>query len=142
MKKSIESRRIRLFCFSCGDWSLETTIRKLPERPVCGKCGSGLLTSLKRQQDLENLKGILHRRLDGSRLSEEEQKELTYARRVADLVLSYGKQAMVALQVKGVGPETAFRILGKMYQDEDELYMDLLRAKIHFLRTRQYWDSK
>ncbi|MEM2110885.1 MAG: DEAD/DEAH box helicase [Candidatus Bathyarchaeia archaeon] len=142
MKKSIDSRSIRLLCFSCGNWSLETSIRKLPERPVCENCGSGLLTSLRRRQDIENLKGLLRRRLSGSQLSDEELKELTYARRVADLVLSYGKQAVVALQVKGVGPETAFRILGKMITKEDDFYMDLLKAKIQFLRTRQYWDEK
>ena len=61
---------------------------------------------------------------------------------LADLVLSYGKKAVVALQVKGVGPETAFRILGKMHFDEKEFYLDLLKAKIRFLRTRQYWDEK
>jgi len=41
-----------------------------------------------------------------------------------------------------VGSETAFRILGKMHVDEKEFYMDLLKAKIRFLRTRQYWDEK
>jgi len=142
IKRSIDSRKVRLLCFSCGDWALETIIRRLQERPNCGKCGSGLLTSLKRQQDLENLKRILHSRLSGNQLSEEELRELTYARRVADLVLSYGKQAVVALQVKGVGPETAFRILGKMHPKEDDLYVDLLKAKIQFLRTRQYWEDK
>ncbi len=142
MKRSIEARRVRLFCFNCGKWKHETVIRRLLERPVCGNCGSGLLASLKRRQDLENLRSMLRRRLDGDQLSDEELKELSSARRVADLVLSYGKQAVVALQTRGVGPETASRILGKMYVNEDEFYMDLLKAKIHFLRTRQYWDDK
>jgi ATP-dependent Lhr-like helicase len=44
--------------------------------------------------------------------------------------------------VKGVGPETAFRILGKMHPQEDEFYMDLLKAKIQYLRTREYWENK
>ena len=142
MERSIQARKVRLLCLSCGDWSLETRIRELPERPVCGNCGSGLLTSLRGRQDLDEIKGIFDRRLKGGGLSEEELKELSNARRRADLALSYGKQAMAALQVKGVGPETAFRILGKMYMDEDEFYMDLLKAKIQFFRTRQYWDDK
>jgi len=142
MKKSIEARKIRLLCFSCGDWSYETVVRGLPEKPVCAKCGSGLLASLKGRQDLENLRAILRRRLDGNQLSGEELNELTSARRVADLVLSYGKKAVVSMQVRGIGPETASRILGKMHVDEDEFYMDLLKAKIQFLKTRQYWDDK
>ena len=75
-------------------------------------------------------------------LSEEELKELTQARRKADLILSYGKNAIRALEVKGVGPETASRILGKMHQNENEFYLDLLKAKIQFLRTREFWNDK
>jgi ATP-dependent Lhr-like helicase len=84
----------------------------------------------------------LKRRHEGKELSDDELKELTHARRTADLVLSYGRKAITALEVKGVGPETAFRILGKMHTKEDEFYMDLLKAKIQYLRTREYWDDK
>jgi hypothetical protein len=41
-----------------------------------------------------------------------------------------------------VGPETASRILGKMHSKEEEFYMDLLKAKIQYLKTRQYWEKK
>jgi ATP-dependent Lhr-like helicase len=67
---------------------------------------------------------------------------LAHARRTADLILSYGKKALIALQVKGVGPETAFRILGKMHTSEEDFYMDLLKAKVQYLRTRPYWEDK
>lgn len=142
MKRSIESRKVRLLCLSCGDWLGESRIRSLPERPACGKCGLGLLAVLRRRENADRLREMLRRRLRGEELNEEELKELSIARRTADLVLSYGKRAIVALQVKGVGPETAFRILGKMHFDEKEFYLDLLKAKIRFLRTRQYWDEK
>jgi hypothetical protein len=46
-----------------------------------------------------------------------------------------------ALQVKGVGPEAASRILGKMHPQEEKFYMDLLKAKIQYLRTREFWDK-
>jgi ATP-dependent Lhr-like helicase len=75
-------------------------------------------------------------------VTEDELKELTHARREADLTLSYGIKAVVAMEVKGVGPETASRILGKMHVKEDEFYMDLLKAKIQYLRTRGYWEDK
>jgi len=83
----------------------------------------------------------LKRRREGKELMPEELKELSQARRKADLVLSYGSQAVRAMQVKGVGPETASRILGRMHFEEDKFYMDLLKAKIQFLRTREYWDK-
>jgi len=81
----------------------------------------------------------MDKRLSGEKLAEEEIRTLSYTRRIADLILSYGKQAVIALQVMGVGSETASRILGKMHVNEKESYMDLLKAKINFLRTRQYW---
>jgi ATP-dependent Lhr-like helicase len=46
------------------------------------------------------------------------------------------------LEVRGVGPETAFRILGKMHPKEDDFYLDLLKAKIQYLRTREFWEDK
>jgi len=118
MEISIESRKVRLLCLSCGEWLYEMRIRELPERPTCEKCGAGLLAVLGRREDAYRLKEILKRRKNGEKLNDEELKELSKARRTADLVLSYGKKAVIALQVKGVRPETAFRILGKMHVDE------------------------
>jgi ATP-dependent Lhr-like helicase len=87
------------------------------------------------------LEGDLQKRREGKELTPEELKDLSISRRKADLILSYGKQAVKALQVKGVGPETASRILGKMHPDKDQFFMDLLKAKIQYLRTREFWDK-
>ena len=86
------------------------------------------LAVLRRREDADRLRMILKRRLKGEELKGEELKKLSIARRTADLVLSYGKKAVVALQVKGVGPETAFRILGKMHFDDKEFYLDLFKS--------------
>jgi ATP-dependent Lhr-like helicase len=142
MKRVIEARTAKLMCMSCGEWIGDKKIRSLPEQPLCDKCGSGLLASLYPSQDANRLRELLKKRREAREFSEEDLKELTNARRTADLVLSYGKKAIVALEVKGVGPETAFRILGKMHPKEDEFYMDLLKAKIQYLRTREYWENK
>jgi ATP-dependent Lhr-like helicase len=114
----------------------------LPEHPTCEKCRAKLLALVRFNQDAKSLQKILQKRLENKELTEEELKDLTYARHTADLILSYGKKAVVALEVRGVGPETAFRILGKMHQKEDEFYMDLLKAKIQYLRTHEYWETK
>jgi ATP-dependent Lhr-like helicase len=49
---------------------------------------------------------------------------------------------LIALQTKGIGPETAFRLLGKMHPNEDGFFMDLLRTKIQYLRTKPDWDEQ
>jgi len=142
MKKTIEARTARLLCMQCGEWTAEEKVRALPEQPECGKCGSRLLALMYFSQDARRLAEVLKNRREGKELGEEELKELTQARRKADLILSYGKKAVTALEVKGVGPETASRILGKMHSKEEEFYMDLLKAKIQYLKTRQYWENK
>ena len=141
LKMAIDAREAKLLCMKCGEGILQEKIKNLPEQPQCSKCGSGLMAPLYRSQDLAHLQDALVRRREGKELTPEELKELSQARRKADLILSYGKQAVRALQVKGVGPEAASRILGKMHPQEDKFYMDLLKAKIQYLRTREFWDK-
>jgi len=142
MRRAVLARKTSLFCLSCSSLSTEKRIRELPERLTCEKCGAGLLACLRLDQDFNKLRDILRRRREGKELAKEELEQLTYARRTADLILSHGKRALIALQVKGVGPETAFRILGKMHPKEEDFYMDLLKAKIQYLRTRPYWEER
>jgi ATP-dependent Lhr-like helicase len=141
LKMAIDARTITLMCMKCAQWTGQEKIKDLPPQPECPKCGSGLLAPLYRSQDANELWDALARRREGKELTPEELKELSQARRKADLVLSYGKQAVRALQVRGVGPETASRILGKMHAQENGFYMDLLKAKVHYLRTREFWDK-
>ncbi len=141
MKKSLETKRVTLLCLSCGKWTVEKKIKSLPEQPACEKCQSKLLALLYQRQNVSHLVEILEKRREDKAITEEELKELAHSRRTADLILSYGKKAIVALKVRGVGPETAFRILGKMHSREEEFYMDLLKAKIQYLRTREYWET-
>jgi ATP-dependent Lhr-like helicase len=142
MKMAIDARTATIMCMTCGEWTTQTRIKQLPDQPKCGKCGSRLLALLYPSQDPNRLKETLLKRRENAELMAEDLKELTQARRKADLILSYGKTAIRALQVKGVGPETASRILGKMHPKEDELYLDLLKAKIQYLRTREFWENK
>ena len=141
LKMAIDARTITLMCMKCAQWTAQEKIKDLPAQPECPKCGSGLLAPLYRSQDANHLWDALARRKEGKELTPEELKELSQARRKADLILSYGKEAVRALQVKGVGPETASRILGKMHSKEDSFYMDLLKAKVQYLRTREFWDK-
>jgi ATP-dependent Lhr-like helicase len=141
MKHAIQAHSAKLFCMNCASWTTQVRIKDLPDEPKCGNCNSRLLTLLYPSQNAEKLKTDLQKRHDSKDLTPEELKELSTARRKADLILSYGKQAIIALQVKGVGPETASRILGKMHPDDEQFYVDLLKAKIQYLRTREFWDK-
>ena len=56
------------------------------------------------------------------------------------MVLSYGRQAAIALLTWGVGPQTAASILAKMHVRDEDFYADLLKAKLRYIQTRPFWD--
>ncbi len=139
MKASIFGTEVSLLCVKCGTDQGATTVGDLPEEPKCARCGSGLLVPC--YWGTAKLADMIGRRDAKSQLNDEERSELSRARRGADLVLSYGKKAVVAQTVYGIGPQTASRILAEMHDDEEAFYRDLLEAKIRFVTTRQYWGS-
>ena len=139
MKASIFGTEVSLLCVKCGADQGETTVGDLPEEPRCSRCGSGLLVPC--YWGTAKLADLVKKREAKAQLNEEERSELSRARRGADLVLSYGKKAVVAQTVYGIGPQTASRILAEMRDDEEVFYRDLLEAKIRFVTTRQFWGN-
>jgi ATP-dependent Lhr-like helicase len=139
MKASIFGTDVSLLCVKCGTDQGETTVGELPEEPKCIECGSGLLVPC--YWGTAKLSELITKRESKALLNEDERAELSKARRGADLVLSYGKKAVVAQTVYGIGPQTASRILAEMHDDEEAFYRDLLEAKIRFVTTRQFWGN-
>ncbi|MGD0256469.1 MAG: DEAD/DEAH box helicase [Thermoplasmata archaeon] len=58
----------------------------------------------------------------------------------AELVAHYGDRALYALAARGVGPDTARRLLARLYQSDDAFFTELLRAERAYARTRAFWD--
>jgi len=60
--------------------------------------------------------------------------------RVAGLVQSHGKQAVIAMAARGVGPHNAAQIINKLREDEAEFYRDILSKEREYARTQAFWD--
>jgi len=58
----------------------------------------------------------------------------------AELLAHYGERALLALAARGVGPETARRLLARHYRDDDAFFTEILRAERAYARTRAFWD--
>ena len=58
----------------------------------------------------------------------------------ANLVFGHGKRAVFAMRARGVGPDTAARILAMHYETEEEFLRRVLSAEITYARTRRFWD--
>ena len=72
--------------------------------------------------------------------TEEEVKEVKRLYKNASLVKEYGAKAMMTLAGRGIGPDTAARVLSGFYDSEDEFLRDILTAELTYARTKRFWD--
>jgi ATP-dependent Lhr-like helicase len=127
-------RSVDLRCFECGKGG-RTRIAELGDRLECPECGSKFMTIPSGSEErlvleLKTSRGKIHSRDVLSKLKWK-----------ADLLAIYGGKGAMALSVRGIGPQTASRILSKMHDDDDEFIADLVRASGRYEATKQYWAS-
>lgn len=141
MKLTVAATPVQMLCLKCSYLGERAMVKDLPDEPRCKTCNSGLLSPIFYSGNLGLLLNIVKKRISKQVLDEGEKDELARLRRMADLVLSYGKKAVEALSVYGIGPQTASRILARMVDNEDDFYKSLLDAKIRFITTRPFWQE-
>jgi len=140
MRASLQAAPVNLLCFQCGTFQEGGRISELPEKPTCSKCASNLLGVL--TWSAWTIRDALGKKMMKLDLPEDEQKALARVRQTADLVAVYGRKAVIAQAVYGVGPQTASKILAKMHDDDKAFYEDLFEAKLRYITTRQFWDER
>nr|QNT35554.1 hypothetical protein HCAOCCDF_00001 [uncultured Methanosarcinales archaeon] len=132
LKNRIMNDRVILFCVHCRKWVSRRRVKRVPDTPECPLCGSRMIAALKPWEEEEIV--IVQKRRD------EEKKRAKRVYRNANLVLSHGKTAVIALAARGVGPDTASRIIRKLRVSEDEFYADIFEAERTYVRTKRFWD--
>jgi len=106
--------RVILFYVHCRRWVSCRKAAGIPETPECPLCGSRMIAALKPWGDKEIM--IVQKGWE----TEKERAKRVYKN--ANLVLSHGRNAVIALTARGVGPDTASRIIRKLRVSEDEFY--------------------
>jgi ATP-dependent Lhr-like helicase len=104
----------------------------VPENPQCPKCSARLIAALKPWE--EPLYAIANKK---KKSDEDRVTELRLLKN-ANIVLSSGKKAVIALAARGVGPENASRILGTL-ADGDAFYREILKAERNYIQTHRFW---
>ncbi len=133
LKKRLEEEQMHMSCLSCASqWRLR--VREAPRTVTCPKCGGQMIAALNPyNKDLVKL-------AKKKNLNEEEEKELRKLFKNGSLVMKYGKKAMTALAGRGIGPDTASRVLAGFFDSEDDFLREILSAEINYAKTKRFWD--
>ncbi len=140
VKKRLLKKKMTLFCFTCKDYFGHFLVENIDNRPKCNICKSNYLTIFSKY-DEDSLKA-LKKFSKGKKLKSDEKKVINKLRSVADLILEYGKRAIIALAGVGVGPTNATRILSRMHESERDFIKDIIEAEKVFAQTKQWWAKK
>jgi ATP-dependent Lhr-like helicase len=135
-KKRLLNTKVRLVCVNCGQWNQTFVVNEIPKNIKCKKCEAKLLgvAHPKNQEILKIVKKKIRKTT-----TEDENKKFERIRKAADLFLVYSNKAAICLAARGVGPQTASRILAKFHKDDDELLRDILEAERLYIKTKKYW---
>jgi ATP-dependent Lhr-like helicase len=133
LKNRLMEEQVILHCIRCGT-ERRSHVKNLPAKLSCNACG-GVMLAVGRPYAGEKLKAIGKRRL-----SEEEKAEVKRLYKSASLVMANGRRAVMALVARGVGPDTAARMLLRQYGSEEDFLREVLAAEVQYARTKRFWD--
>jgi len=149
--KAVETRlraeELTLVCLRCGFVRTTTPARYAAEGgSLCRLCKGALsgVLSPRRVDEIEALRQYARRKRRGAgpprRVAATLPPLVRAAYTSAELVAHFGERALLCLAARGVGPETARRLLARMYRNDAEFFTELLKAERSYARTRSFWD--
>lgn len=127
----------RLVCARCGRWEKVVHTSEIERIPVCPYCKAKQVTATFYSD--YDLAKIVQKKAAGKKITDEENHKFVRAWKVASLLASFGKTALVVISGYGVGADTASRILKNMV-DEESLYRQIYEAERQYVLTRGFWD--
>ncbi|MDD3406785.1 MAG: DEAD/DEAH box helicase [Methanomicrobium sp.] len=132
VKNRLLNDNITLFCMNCRKWKSKTTVGRVPEDIVCPKCGARLIAALKPYEE-DYIKAVTKK----EKTKDERALEIRLLRN-ANIVLSSGKTAVIAFAARGVGPDSASRIIAT-FAKGDDFYKEILKAERNYIKTHRFW---
>jgi ATP-dependent Lhr-like helicase len=133
LQRRLEDTRVLVACLSCRK-ARTATVREAHPEAGCPHCGGRMLVVV-HPKDRDALK-LLARKPRGP-LEEKRRRQLVTT---ASLTASHGRRALLALAARGIGPDTAGRLLARQPESDEDLLKDILAAEVLYARTRRFWD--
>jgi ATP-dependent helicase Lhr and Lhr-like helicase len=155
VRERLEKEALVLVCLRCGFVRTTTPARYKSEGGSrCLLCHGSLsaVLSPRREEEVSRLSRYAREKWTpprrtaprGRRRARPPSPELEALVRAgytsAELVAHYGERALLALAARGIGPETARRLLMRLYRDDDAFFTEILRSERSYAKTRAFWD--
>ena len=121
VKRRLMRTNLSLRCLSCNNKRKRKVNSITKHELVCPQCNSRMVAIL---HPMEVDKEISNKKLTKS----------------ASLAKSHGARAAMVIAGRGIGPDTAGRILRKQLGDDSDLVKAIIEAEITYARTRRFWD--
>jgi ATP-dependent Lhr-like helicase len=136
-EKRLLDTKMGLVCMNCGERLFSSSIKNLAGVLRCRECRAKLIAYVPYAYIKESEK-LVRKHLKGCKLTKDEEKYLNEMQDSASLILTNGKDAILALAGRGVGVKTASRILRKSVKGK-EFLNEILQAEKQFARTKRFW---
>ena len=150
--KAVEERlrqeELTLVCLRCGFTRTTTAARYRAEGGSrCGLCHGALsaVLSPRRTEEIAQVQRYAKRKWKGKKTVRSARSEtltplVRTAYTSAELLTHYGERALLSLAARGIGPDTARRLLARPYRSDAEFLTEVLKAERSYARTRSFWD--
>ena len=133
VKARLEKETATLLCLSCKMMWREG-VKDLPAKIRCPRCSAVMIAVVAPYEKERIAKLDLE---GGDKQSRAKAKRLFTN---ASLVMAHGRKAVLALMARGVGEDTAARILRGYHESEEDFLREVLAAEITYARTKRFWD--
>lgn len=133
VKARLEKETATFLCLNCR-MSWREVVRDVPAKVRCPKC-EGLMVAVVAPYEKERIMA-----LDLKGTDKESRSKAKRLFTNASLVMAHGKKAVLALMARGVGEDTAARILRGYHETDEDFLRDVLAAEVMYARTKRFWD--
>src|SRR5437899_3076475 len=133
VKARLEKETATFLCLNCK-MSWRETVRDLPAKIRCPRC-EAVMVAVIAPYEREKIA-----KLDFEGTDKESRSKAKRLFTNASLVMAHGRKAVLALMARGVGEDTAARILRGYHETEQDFLRDVLAAEITYARTKRFWD--
>src|SRR2546425_740743 len=133
VKARLEKETATFLCLNCK-MSWREIVRDLPAKIRCPRC-EGVMVAVIAPYEKDKIA-----KLDLEGTDKESRSKAKRLFTNASLVMAHGRKAVLALMARGVGEDTAARILRGYHETELDFLRDVTAAEITYARTKRFWD--